>query len=501
MNRHPARFATAAWTGPFLAWTIIFGLFLFFAGAGVHADFTRDDLMNLHNYLQQGTLGVLQGNVCYWSASYRPLGGVFYLSLYEVFGFNPLPFRVVCFLLLVANLLLAYRFVLALSESRETALLAALLLSYHAWFVDLYYSSGTIYELLCFFFYFAAFLSYISLSRENRPFSVRVCLAVVGLYICALNSKEMAVTFPLFILLYELVYRPPQPQWPALRQWILTRARTIGVLVLVTVPYVIVKLTAEGSLTENPAYRLHVSPGRFLDAFHLYLNPLLYQEHVFRDSNTVQLLIGMFALAVLFRSKGMIFGWLFLLLSPLPFLFVPHYVAMFFYIPSVGWALFIASALVHLRALLDRLASRIPPWRSATLSPVSALAMFVILAVALAVVHSGESPKTLRTFKSHQPDVRTTARALLELRPELPKATRVMFLDDPFPVGDDWSLLFLVRLLYNDLTLEVGRARPDALPVVQGKYDLTLTYRDGRLVVVSGEDEESSARFRKQAIK
>lgn len=485
-----------AWVRRRLAWLVIFGFFLFFAGPGVHAGFTRDDLMNLHNYLQEGALGVLKGNVCYWSSSYRPLGGVFYLSLYKLFGFNPLPFRLACFSLLIANLLLAYRFVVTLSASRETALLAALLLSYHAWFVDLYYSSGTIYELLCFFFYFAAFLLYISLTSEKPPFSVWRCLAVPGLYICALNAKEMAVTLPLFILIYELVYRPPQLRWPALRRWVFATTSTIGILVLITVPYVVVKLTGQHSLTENPAYRLQVSPGRFLDAFHLYLNPLLYQEHVFRDSNTIQLLIGMLALAVLCRSRAMIFGWLFLLLSPLPFLFVPHYVAMFLYIPSVGWAQFIASALVYFRGFLDGLAGRVPGWKSISIPPVSAVAMFLILAVALAVVHGGESPKTLENFTSHQPDVRTMARALLELRPELPKGSRVLFLDDPFPVGDDWSLLFLVRLVFNDLTLEVGRAQPDALPVAQGKYDLVLTYRDQRLLVVPDNHEQSSVRSR-----
>jgi hypothetical protein len=473
-----------------LAWAVIFGFFLLFAGPGLLGDFTRDDLMNLHNYLQQGSWEILKGNICYWSSSYRPLGGVFYLSLYQWFGFDPLPFRAVCFFFLAVNLLLAYRFARALSSSREVALLAALLLSYHAWFVDLYYSSGTIYELLCFFFYFTAFLAYLSLARGQAGLPLKPTLVVSALYILALNSKEMAVTLPLFLLIYELLYRPPLLEASDFQSW-LKRVAAPSVLALITLPYVIGKLTGEGSLMENPAYRLQISPGRFLDAFHLYLNALFYQDHFFRDANTVQLLIAMLAFAVWRRSRTMIFAWLFLLLSPLPFLFVQHYVAMFLYIPSAGWALFLASAFVELRHLLENLANRVTAGKASRFAAASSAALFMALAIALAVFHSRETPIPLENFKNHQPRVRDFARQLAEAQPEIPKGTRILFRDDPFPVGDDWSLLFLVRLLYHDLTLDVGRSRPGALPPAQGHYDLILNFRDGRLTTESGTGKHS----------
>jgi hypothetical protein len=84
---------------------------------------------------------------------------MFYLIIYKIFGFNPFPFRFVCFALLLINLYLAYRFIESLSNSRATGFLAALLLCYHAWFVDLYYSTGTVYDLLCFLFYFSSFIT------------------------------------------------------------------------------------------------------------------------------------------------------------------------------------------------------------------------------------------------------------------------------------------------------------------------------------------------------
>jgi hypothetical protein len=136
---------------------IAFGWLLLFAHDGLTAPFSGDDLMNLHGYLSRSPVSLILDNLRFWSTSYRPLGGLFYAALYHWFGFNPLPFRVACFGLLALNLGLLWRFTLGLSCSREVAFLALLISGYHAWFVDLYYSTGTVYDLLCYAFYLGAF--------------------------------------------------------------------------------------------------------------------------------------------------------------------------------------------------------------------------------------------------------------------------------------------------------------------------------------------------------
>src|SRR3990172_1744779 len=72
----------------------LLAFFIFFAGSGLWAPLSGDDLMNLHGHLQTGALGLMKGLVFYWSTEYRPLGGLFYLSIYKLFGFDPLPFRI-----------------------------------------------------------------------------------------------------------------------------------------------------------------------------------------------------------------------------------------------------------------------------------------------------------------------------------------------------------------------------------------------------------------------
>src|SRR5207247_3480443 len=116
---------------------VIIGFFLVFAGDGLSAYFTPDDMMNLYDAWFRPLV------------AQRPAGVLFQRGIFAVFGLNPLPFRIACFLMLLANLLLLYAFCVRLSQSREVAALACLLGAYHAHLADLYYSTGTVYDLLC----------------------------------------------------------------------------------------------------------------------------------------------------------------------------------------------------------------------------------------------------------------------------------------------------------------------------------------------------------------
>ena len=100
---------------------LAFGWLLLFAHNGIWAQFSNDDLMNLHDHLRRGPVRLVLDNLRYWSTAYRPLGGLFYVALYRIFGFHPLPFRIACFGLLALNLGLLGRFTFRLSGSREVA--------------------------------------------------------------------------------------------------------------------------------------------------------------------------------------------------------------------------------------------------------------------------------------------------------------------------------------------------------------------------------------------
>ena len=61
-----------------------FGWLLLFAHNGLWAQFSGDDLTNLHEYLSRSPVSLIVDNLRYWSTSYRPLGGLFYVALYRL---------------------------------------------------------------------------------------------------------------------------------------------------------------------------------------------------------------------------------------------------------------------------------------------------------------------------------------------------------------------------------------------------------------------------------
>jgi len=460
--------------------SISFGWLLLFAHNGIRAPFSGDDLMNLHGYLSQPASALLLDNLRFWSTSYRPLGGLFYVSLWDAFGFNPLPFRLACFALLALNLGLLWRFTLRLSGSREIAFLALLLAGYHAWFVDLYYSTGTVYDLLCYAFFLGAFNFYLGIRGRGAGLSWRQTGILTALYICALNAKEMAVTLPLLLAAYEAVYQARAVRDGRLA-WLVREGRGVLICGLATALYVAGKLTGPGSLAEVPAYHISISPVRYLHTFFIYLNPLLYQDHVFRSPNTSQLLLAMLAAALLLRSRPLLFAWCFVIFSLLPVAFIAHYAGFFLYLPMAGWALYAAvmlsKARAFLLALLIRAAKPGETW-AARMRMASIAALPPLLALFLAPHHWSESARTLRLFESVQPPTRELSTELLALRPSLPKGARVLYLDDPLP-KDGYTLLFLTRLLYHDMSIAVERAPQSPTP--RGGFDAIFIFRDGRL--------------------
>jgi hypothetical protein len=437
-----------------LALFLVFYL-LWFAGGGLHARFTGDDLMNLNFHLTPSFPQLLLSNLTYWSTAYRPMGGLVYVVIYRLARLHTVPYRVVCFALLLGNLWLAYRVCLRLAESREAALLATLLVTYHAWMVNLYYSTGTIYELLCFAFYFAAFDYYLAIRQAGKTLHGRQWLVFLALYICALNSKELAVTLPLCLLCYEWI-------WHGLKN----SARGVTLCALVTLPYVAGKLAGAGSLAiTNPAYRPAISATKYLHTFHLYLNVLFYQDHFFRGGNSVILVVAMLAVALWRRSRALLFAWCFTLFSVLPFIFLPHYSGFFMYLPMVGWALYAATGLEMLRT---RFAKALP-----------AAVLFFAVALVLAPLHARESRKTMQVFTSADLATSEMIAELTRVQPKLPKGAHVFFASDPFP-AKTFSLLFLVRELYDDQTTDVARAK-DGDPREGGNFDAVFRWDGGVL--------------------
>ena len=183
--------------------------FLYFNWDGLRVRFAADDMMNMIAYWRLSPTELWLDLFMPWRGAFRPMGGIFYLPLLQCFGLNPLPYHAAMLAILLGNLYLVYRFARRIGCGELQAGLATLIVAYHAGLSMLYYSTAYIYDVLCFSFYMGAFLGYARVRSQGRLLRGGETALVVGLYLCALDSKEMALTLPIVLLAYELIYHRP----------------------------------------------------------------------------------------------------------------------------------------------------------------------------------------------------------------------------------------------------------------------------------------------------
>lgn len=426
--------------GRLAAALVVCGILFVFAGDGIAGYFTADDMMNLYRAWSATPAGLL--------AQDRPVAQAVYRAVFGIFGLNPLPFRLVAFVLLLANLALLYRFCVRLSQSREVAALACLFGAYHAHLADLYYSSGTLYDLLCCLFVLWTFTFYAGIRETGRYPSWRQTLTLLALYALALGSKEMAVVLPVYIVLYEALYQKDFAQWLRRGAWFWWLSLPL------TAVYGAWKLAGPHAMTANPDYAAHFTAHAFFTGWRHYLTDLFYGAIGFNTAKIVALFAAMFALALYSRRREMLFACVVAVAGALPVIFIPPRGFFVVYLTLPGWFLFAASALVMLRESLVR---RWPKWAAWFDVRPQQLALFVVLALLLIPLHWHQKPKGNDWVAANYQSVRSVLEPLDRSGP-LRSGARVLFLADPFDPGD-WILSSMFRLHYRDRNLQVDRVK------------------------------------------
>ncbi len=448
---------------------LILYVFLRFARVGLRADFTNDDMLNLYQAWEKPILRLVKENLLFFSSGYRPLGALAYRFLFAVGGLNALPFRIAVYVLLIVNLYLLYRVARDIT-TREIGILTALLLCFNASFAELYYNTGTIYDVLCFTFYFAALGLYIGVRKNHRLLTTRQWIAFLVLNICALNSKEMAVTLPAVLLIYELVLGRSELRDAApsarigLRRWMPPASSAA-----IALPYIFGKLSSSSPLIGNESYRLHISVATYFSALAHYFQILAQAPGALSAGTCAALLLLLLAAALLAPERCLLFALLFTLITPLPVLFVPVRGAYAMYIPAFGIALYLAATLVFVR---DRLLSGRVPKKPAGRIALEA-ATFLLCLAGLFRYHR---------FHSLNPAAESGIRPLIvqldNLRTRMPAPARILFLDDPFS-NHEWTPVFVCRLYYRNRNVVADQIKmmgytPDQQQI--DSYDVIFTY-------------------------
>jgi len=146
--------------------------------------------------------------------TYRPVVTLSYFLDYTFWHVNPSGYHLTNILLHAVNSMLFFLFTSRVLEKRTTAFISALLFSLYPVFSEAVNAVGFREDLLAFLFFMLAFIFYLKndtkiLTKPSQPGYILYYALSLLCYLLSLFSKEMAITLPLLIILYELIFRGP----------------------------------------------------------------------------------------------------------------------------------------------------------------------------------------------------------------------------------------------------------------------------------------------------
>jgi len=468
---------------------LVVGYFLWLIWPGTREYFNPDDTMNLCvAWYNTSVSSLIKSTFGFWMGAIRPFGSLYYRLVYEVAGFHPFLFRATCFLLLILNLVLAYRFFQLLTNSRRETFLASFVGCFHGAMWNIYASTGTVYDILCQTFVLTAVNLYIAhRSRENIswPRAAAIWLA----HVLALGSKEMAYTLPLVFLSYELVFRLPA-SWAEAPAWLARQFRVAGVTGIISTAAWIGRKAGQHAPDDVYGYQILLTGESLLRALQQYLHLLFFKTVTFTGAQALALIGAALICAILFRSRLMTFGWLYAMVLAIPLLIVPpRHSGYVLYVPFTGCVLYFIGAVRVACSWLERLAGRVSQSELLKAAPMPII--YSVILAAAAVSHVAE--RRLVWVFDFAPGggelVRTLSEDMLRLYPSLPPNTRILFINDAFK-SDTLQPQFILHLTYGDKSLKVAKmthdAKSGALTIPPGSYDHVFEYDGTRYREVRG---------------
>jgi len=273
---------------------------------------------------------------------FRPAGMFVGWVMWHTFGLNPIAFHVLAWALHVCNVVLLFVLLARITGSPFGAAIGALLFGFRANFTLIYWDTGFIFELLACLFMFLALLLH---SRKTRTY-----LSVLGVLlfaILALKSKEMAITLPAVLLLYDLTQKRKLDRKSVL-EFVLLAAIGLWFAHLKT-------STMAGTTVDHPYYMdlRALTLGR---GYGWYFDRL-YDVRLRWGAWISISVLGFLWMLFVKERRGIFFlGYLFVTLLPVVFL-INHRYESYWYIPFFGFSGLVA---VLIDAISGKVQERMP---------------------------------------------------------------------------------------------------------------------------------------------
>jgi hypothetical protein len=398
------------------------------------------------------------------------MGAAFYLPLYHWFGLNPAPFQATIFVLLGINAILLYSLAVTLGAGELAAGLAALVAAYHAGLPNLVYNIDMVYDVECFLFFIGAMLVYARARERGGGLDWRHTTLFLLLYLCALNSKEMALTMPLVLAAYECFYHRREA-----RRWML-----VAVTGALAAASLYGKKFGVEPMLDRAAYHPVFSLHRLLDFQRGSLHDLLGQFGT-PGLTGILLIWALVSFLAWRRSRPLLrFLWAWMLLTPVPIAFLADRFQGCLYIPLAGWAIFAGVVCVDLAKALTGVLEREPLFRRLGRSGVFALLIGCAVLLWANRMRYLKSEVVKPAAAAQGTVTRQVIGQLRALGPHVAPHSRVIFLSDPF---QDWDMTFIGALWFGDRTVDVHNQRTEKLsPSEIARMDHVFDFRDGKLV-------------------
>jgi hypothetical protein len=353
------------------------------------------------------------------------------------------------------------------------AFLAALAVSYHSGLPNLQYSIAMVYDVLCCTFFVGAVLFYVRVRRQKRPLNPGELVIFLALFICALNSKEMALTLPFVLVAYEWFYHRLSTNAARL---------VIFFAIALAITDLLGKRVGSNPMLSYGAYQPVFTLQRFMAFQKASLRDLFGLGDV-PGWHTVVIVWLVVTYVAWRRDRPVLrFCWAWMLFTPVPIEFLVDRVQGALYIPLVGWAIFAAVTFTDLAEAASRFLVKEPLF--GRLGQTGALALLVGMAVLLWARHTRDLKIALVQPAAAREGALTwnVIEQLRALNPHAAPKSRVVFLNDPF---NDWDMTFIGQLWFGDPGIHVFTQRMEHLsPAELARMDQIFDFQNGKLVRV-----------------
>jgi hypothetical protein len=457
--------------------------FLVFNWGSLRVHFALDDLGNIDHYYEYSPWQMVLSNFLPWRGDYRPLGGLFYIPIYHFAGLNPVPYQAVLLAIVLANVYFAYRLVRLLGGGELAAGLVALVCCYHGGVANLYYNAAFVYDAMCCCLYLAALAYYVRIRNRGQLPGAWQTVVFLLLFLAALDAKEMAVSVPVMVLVYEWIYHRPE-KWSraSLLAWVRGPARVSLIAAALTLVDIYPKVAGSTAMVTAEGYRPVFTLER-VRAFQV----ALYQDLFFSWNWTpgwVQIVWPYLLLAYLAwrRADRPILRFLFwyLLVVPLPIEFLPGKREACFALLMVGGAAFAAVVFADAVEAAARFLARgfrLPPAGRPLLAGVMVAAAVLVWVREQRYLREMIGGAPMTTLGSEDWDIIQQMRASsFHPRP----GSSVAFLDDPY---HDLDMYHQARLWFHDRTITIhGSSQGPLTQQELAKMDYVFTFENRKLI-------------------